>query len=75
MTKVRGICRAFMMKDFVLAATSVFRGEVVLEEKRGWHKRSEWEDAQVCLNCTRKRCNGEDYCFRDRKKEMKERAK
>ena len=62
------------MKDFVLAATSVFRGEVVLEEKRGWHKHREWEDAQVCLNCTRKRCNGEDYCFRDRKKEMKKEA-
>lgn len=62
------------MKDFVLAATSVFRGEVVLEEKRSYHKRSEYEDAQICLNCTRKKCNGEAYCFRERKREMQKGA-
>ena len=63
------------MKDFVLAATSVFRGEVVLEGKRGWHKVTGWDDAQVCLNCTRKKCNGESYCFNERKREMKARQK
>lgn len=64
-----------MKGNLVLNATSVFRGEVVLEGKRGWHKHREWDDAQVCLNCTRKQCNGEDYCFRARKKELKARAK
>ena len=62
------------MNDIVLTATSVFRGEVEIQEKRGYHKRSEWEDAQICLNCTRKRCNGEAYCFRERKRQMKKEA-
>lgn len=32
------------------------------------------DDADVCLNCTKKKCTGETYCFSRRKRELKERS-
>lgn len=63
-----------MKGNLVLNATSVFRGEAVLDfvDKKAYHKRNDAEDIMVCLTCTKERCCGEVKCFNKRKKEMKE---
>lgn len=33
-------------------------------------RRSKYADADVCLNCTRKKCSGWHKCFERHKKEM-----
>ena len=32
--------------------------------------RGDYDVAQVCLNCTRKKCSGEEECFRKMRKEQ-----
>ena len=58
------------MKDAVLAASSVFRGDVVLAPKEGFNCRVSQDEVMVCLTCTKKKCYGEIKCFNKRKKEM-----
>jgi len=58
------------MRDYVLAASSVFRGEVVLDPKEGFNRKVSEDEAMVCLTCTKKKCFGEVKCFNKRKKEM-----
>lgn len=59
------------MKDFVLAASSVFRGDIV-NEKRGYHHKEEYANAMVCITCEAKHCTGDDRCFARRKKLLQE---
>ena len=35
--------------------------------KRTEEEREYYEDAQICLNCTKKRCEGGEKCFRNAK--------
>lgn len=58
------------------SATSVFRGEGIPDETAakipgGHHSTALYDNADVCLTCTRKYCNGGEDCFRQRKKEMR----
>lgn len=46
-----------------------YRGMNVRERKN--IERGNYEDAQVCLNCTLKKCRGEEDCFRRMKAKMK----
>ena len=59
------------MKDYVLAASSVFRGEVVLGPKEGFNRKVPEEEAAVCLTCTKKRCTGDARCFRERRDRLR----
>lgn len=64
------------MRDFLLAARTVFRGDIESEmpKKEGYHKTMDWKDANVCLTCTREKCYGAGRCFRERKREMEKEA-
>lgn len=62
------------MKDFVLAASSVFRGEII-NEKRGYHHKEEYDEAMVCITCESKKCTGDDRCFNRRKQQLIEEGK
>ena len=60
------------MKDYVLAASSVFRGEVVLEQpKDGFNRKVSEDEAAVCLTCTKKKCTGDPRCFRQRRDRLR----
>lgn len=62
-----------MKGNLVLNAASTFRGDVVLhpKSKRAYHKFDNQDDINVCLTCQKKRCCGEDKCFRQRRKELR----
>lgn len=64
------------MRDFILAARSVFRGDIEsdMPKKEGYHKSVDWKDANVCLNCTKPKCYGGGKCFREQKRQMEKGA-
>lgn len=58
------------------SATSVFRGEgipdpAMAKVKSGHHSVQTYDNADVCLTCTRKHCDGGEACFSARRKQMR----
>lgn len=64
------------MRDFLLAARTVFRGDAIYEmpKKEGFHKTVDWKDADVCLRCTKEKCYGGGKCFREEKRRLEKGA-
>ena len=52
-------------------STSVFRGEGTPKSKdAGSERNDDYEDAMVCLTCTKAKCNGGEECFTNRKRQL-----
>ena len=38
-------------------------------------KRDDWDEAMICLTCTKKKCTGERGCFEARKRQLAKEAR